>query len=269
MSSISDEDKNQTNDINFRSENIIRRDNREMFTRVEGAEQRQKQSEQEKAKLDRTKKNFAKAAHRAQKRAEQKAKSEARKLKNKARNEKLKEMLWTGKNKKRTIIVVVFILVALLAYPVYLGGSTLIENIIATVEKEAQRKEEEELLADPANYANTFLMSLRDKFQNESFEAGKEYFEREIEKNKDEKETLLAIYRVYATEIKNYYGKDKIDVALEAMLYVEEESPSSDSAVLLYEIYKIKGDTTLMQQWLQIYQERIEEIEAEYGGGQG
>ena len=49
MDSNFDENKNLSNDVNFDSKNIVRRDNKELFTRVEGAETRAKKAAEEKA----------------------------------------------------------------------------------------------------------------------------------------------------------------------------------------------------------------------------
>ena len=128
MDSNFDENKNLSNDVNFDSKNIVRHDNKELFTRVEGAETRAKKAAEERARVERAKRRFVK-------RAENDTKRRARKIASAQRRAHLKAVLWEGKNKRRTIIISVIILIAALAYPAYLGGSALISTVVSEVDK--------------------------------------------------------------------------------------------------------------------------------------
>ena len=147
MDSNFDENKNLSNDVNFDSKKIVRHDNKELFTRVEGAETRAKKAAEERARVERAKRRFVK-------RAENDSKRRARKIASAQRRAHLKAVLWEGKNKRRTIIIVIIVLVAVAAYPVYLGGSTLIKNIVASVEEKKEQKENERIKETEEQYKN-------------------------------------------------------------------------------------------------------------------
>lgn len=248
MDSNFDENKNLSNDVNFDSENIVRRDNKELFTRVEGAETRTKKAAEERARVERAKRRFVK-------RAENDTKRRARKIASAQRRAHLKAVLWEGKHKKRTLIIAGAILLALIAYPAYLGGSALIKTISASIEEAKIRKEEETLAAEPGNHSNVVYLELLEKYKNEDFEAGETYFSEELAKVKDDK-TKVALYYMHALAITNTYQTEHLDVAIDSMLQADELDPTSDNAAKLYDLYIRNGDFVKGREYEQIYIER-------------
>ena len=250
MDSNSDENKNLSNNINFDSKNIVRRDNKELFTRVEGAETRAKKEAEERARVEQTKRRFIK-------RVANNSKRRARKIASAQRRAHLKAVLWEGKNKRRTIIIAIIVLVAAAAYPVYLGGSTLIKNIVASVEEKKEQKEIDELNSDPRNAANNIYEDLLSKYRDEGFEKGEEFFITEFDKLDDDDEVKANVLILRATILSNVFELKHIDTAIESALKAEEINPTSNSAAKLIDLYFMKNDQTNMKKYQKIYQERV------------
>lgn len=249
MDSNSDENKNLSNDVNFDSKNIVRRDNKELFTRVEGAETRAKKEAEERARVEQTKRRFIK-------RVANNSKRRARKIASAQRRAHLKAVLWEGKNKRRTIIIAIIVLVAAAAYPVYLGGSTLIKNIVASVEEKKEQKEIDELNSDPRNAANNIYEDLLSKYRDEGFEKGEEFFITEFDKLDDD-EVKANVLILRATILSNVFELKHINTAIESALKAEEINPTSNSAAKLIDLYFMKNDQTNMKKYQKIYQERV------------
>lgn len=252
MDSNSDENKNQSHAVDFDSKNIVRGDNSEMFTRIEGAKERAKKAAEEKARIERGKIRLAK-------KIEQNKKRDVQKIKSAQRNAHLKAVLWEGKHKRRTIIIAGIILVAILAYPAYLGGSALISAIISKVQETEERKEEEKLAALPPNYAYDVFQELTNKYREEGFESGEEYFEAELAKVENNNELMVRLYISHATAIENEFQTEHIDAAIESALRAEELDPSEETASKLHNLYYLKGDSGNAQKYKDLYLERLDQ----------
>lgn len=258
MNSNSDENKNLSNDVNFDSKNIVRRDNKELFTRVEGAETRAKKAAEERARVERAKRRFAK-------RAENDTKRRARKIASAQRRAHLKAVLWEGKHKRRTIIVAIIVLAAAAAYPVYLGGSTLIKNIVASVEEKKEQKENERIKTLPENYANIIMLELAKRYRENGFDAGEAYFEEELDKIEDNDGLIAKLYLSHATVIENEFQGSRIDEAISSAHKSEEITHSAESASKLYNLYLLKGDNINAQKYFNLYKERSGESDGGIG----
>lgn len=250
MDSNFDENKNLSNDVNFDSKNIVRRDNKELFTRVEGAETRAKKAAEERARVERAKRRFAK-------RAENDTKRRARKIASAQRRAHLKAVLWEGKHKKRTLIIAGAILLALIAYPAYLGGSALISAIVSSIETAQKEKEIKELNEIPANYANIVFGELLEKYKKGGFEEGEKYFQESYDKV-DTDELRSALLSMHVNALTSIYNKEHLDLAIEEALRAEEISESSYTATVLMNLYQQKGDNRNYKKYEDLYMSRVD-----------
>lgn len=253
MDSNFDENKNLSNDVNFDSKNIVRHDNKELFTRVEGAETRAKKAAEERACVERAKRRFVK-------RAENDTKRRARKIASAQRRAHLKAVLWEGKNKRRTIIISVIILVAALVYPAYLGGSALISTVVSEVDKAKEAEEVKVFYENPENYANLVLSELTTKYKEDGFDAGEEYFNDAYSKAEDN-ELRGELCIAHARAIVNVFNNEKIDLAIEIALEADELRQNDRTALLLVELYSRKGDNYKSQEYESLYNKRADNSE--------
>lgn len=258
MDSDFDEKKDTLKDTVFDSKDIVRKDNREMFVKIEGAEERAKKAAEAEAKREADAKR---AEERAANEERRKANREKNRKERSERSEHLYQKFWAGKKKKKTIWAFVLILLVIFAYPIYLGASTLIGNIIAEIEK----REEAALEALPENYVNIVYQNLNTKYSKEGLEAGEKYFKEELAKASDDK-MRGDLYMERANALTSAFEEEQLDLALESALKAEELSPSERTVVKIMTIYQQKGDTIKYNKYRKIYNERIG---AQDEGGRG
>ncbi len=258
MDSDFDEKDKSLKEPVFDSKDIVEKDNSDMFTRIEGAEERAKKAAAEAAKRTEAEERQKKRAEDEEKRKQTRAKNQEARTERKNR---LYHKFWAGDKKKKTIAVIIILLLIIFAYPIYLGGSGLIKDFVA----EQEKREEAAIDALPENYVNIVYQNLVNKYKNEGFDAGEQYFNEEL--NKAEDDAMRGdLHMERANALTSVFDEERLDEALESALKAEELSPSDRTAVKLMSIYQQQGNTSQYNKYKALYNERIG---AQETGGRG
>lgn len=253
-------------DIEFHSSKINKKDTKELFVNVEGAEKRAREAEHKKHLEERRRIEEQRAEERkerAEERAEEKKIAEAERAERREqRQQKREDFAFKVHENRKTIriwaIIGVIVLAAVIAAGVFAVRALITKNKVAEHEEYNNKTSQSVLDSDSAN----------ELFQNGDYKGGMDAYDKLI-KNAPNEESKAVLYLQRAIAISDYFqGDTELDQAISDAYEAEKIHPNSLSAETIAGLERRKGNEEAAARYDQLAAERLgEDLDPQQGEG--